>query len=100
MKAGNDGNAAPEHPRFECRFVERRAASRPASKALDQTLDTQNDQLAEFVLADEIQGPCRLEPHLVERGTTRHQIDGAILTAEAGVIHLAGYAGIADRGLK
>jgi hypothetical protein len=67
---------------------------------LDKTLDTQNDQLAEFVFADEIQGPCRLEPHLVERIAARHQIGEPTLTAEADVSHLAGFPGRSDCGFK
>src|SRR6202040_3177967 len=90
-KAGNERNAAPEHPRFERRLVERRTAPHSAAKALHETLDAQNDQLAELVFSDEIQGACRLEPHLVERITARHQIGEAMLTVEAGVNHLAGF---------
>jgi hypothetical protein len=67
---------------------------------LDETLDAQNDKLAEFVFADEIQSACRLEPHLVERITARHQIGEAMLTAEAGVNHLAGFRDRSDRGLE
>src|SRR5258707_8987281 len=100
MKAGNEGDAAPEHPRFERRLVEGRAAPRSAAKALDETLDAQNDQLAEFVFADEIQRVCRLEPHLVERIAARHQVEKAILTVEAGVNHLAGFPDRSDRGLE
>src|SRR6266702_8558564 len=100
VKAGNEGNAAPEHPRFEGRLVEGRAASRSAAKALDETLDAQNDKLAEFVFADEIQGACRLEPHLVERIAARHQIGEAMLTVEAGANHLAGFPDGSDRSLE
>src|SRR5260370_14808921 len=100
MKAGNEGDAAPEPPRLGRRLVEGRAAPRSAAKALDETLDAQDDQLTEFVFADEIQGACRLEPHLVERITARHQIGEAMLTVEAGVNHLAGFPDGSDRGLE
>src|ERR1700720_3322272 len=100
MKAGNDGNAASKQPRFERRLVEGRAAPRSAAKALDEPLDAQDDQLTEFVFADEIQGACRFEPHLVERITARHQIGEAMLTVPAGVDHLAGFRDSSDRGLE
>src|SRR5258706_11320410 len=66
VKAGNERNSAPEHPRFERRLVEGRAAPRSAAKALDETLDAQDDQLTEFVFADEIQAP----------GDSRHPLFG------------------------
>src|SRR6266404_5027573 len=100
VKAGNERNAAPEHPRFERRLVEGRAAPRSAAKALDETLDAQDDQLTEFVFADEIQGVYRLEPHLVERITARHQIGETMLPVPAGVDHLAGFRDRSDRGLE
>src|SRR5258706_2743297 len=97
MKAGNEGDAAPEHPRFERRLVEGRAAPRSAAKALDETLDAQNDQLAELVFADEVQRACRLDPHLVERIAARHQIGQPMLTLEATGNHLAGCPDGSDR---
>src|SRR6201991_87040 len=100
MEAGNDGNTAPEQPRFERRLVEGRAASRSATKTLNAALDAQDDQLTEFVFADEIQGACRFEPHLIERITARHQIGEAMLTVPAGVDHLAGFRDSSDRGLE
>src|ERR1700741_5405849 len=100
MKAGNERNAAPEYSCFERRLVEGRAATRSAAKALGETLDAQDDQLTEFVFADEIQGACRLEPHLVERITARHQIGEAMLPVPAGVDHLAGFRDSPDRGLE
>src|ERR1700751_1735565 len=100
VKAGNNGNAAPEHPRFKRRLVEGRAGPRTAAKALDETLDAQDDQLTEFVFADEIQGAGRLEPHLVERITACHQNDEASLTVEAGINHLAGFRDGSDRSLE
>src|SRR5882724_3083386 len=56
VKAGNEGNAAPEHSCFKRRLVEGRAAPRSAAKALDETLNAQDDQLTKFVFTDEIQG--------------------------------------------
>src|SRR5882672_4749611 len=100
MKAGNDWNAAPEHPRFQRRLVEGGAASRSSAKTLDETLNAQDDQLTKFVFADEIQGIYRLEPHLVERIAARHQIGDAMLTVPAGVDHLAGFPDGSDRSLE
>src|SRR5260370_41210352 len=100
MKAGNEGDAAPEPPRFERRLVEGRTAPHSAAKALHETLDAQNDQLAELVFANEIQRACRLEPHLVERIAARHQIGEAMLTVEAGVNHLASFPDGSDRSLE
>src|ERR1700716_1369006 len=100
VKAGNERNAAPEHSCFERRLVEGRAAPGSAAKAWKKTLDAQNDQLTELVFADEIQGACRLEPHLVERIAARHQIGEPMLTVIAGVNHLAGFRDRSDRGLE
>src|SRR5258705_10121393 len=100
VKAGNERNSAPEHPSFERRGVEGRVAPRSAEKALDETLDAEDDQLAELVFADEIQRACRLEPPLVERITARHQIGEAMLTVEAGVNHLAGFPDGSYRSLE
>src|ERR1700744_6480881 len=100
MEAGNDRNAAPEHPRFQRRLVERGAASRCPAKALDETLNAQDNQLTEFVFADETQGVYRLEPHLVERIAARNQIGDAMLTVPTGVAHLAGFRGRSSRGLE
>src|ERR1700692_874799 len=91
VKAGTERNAAPEHPRFERRLLEGRTAPHSAAKALHETLNAQNDQLAELVFADKIERACRLEPHLVERIATGHQIGEAMLAVEAGVNHLAGF---------
>src|SRR5258707_2602360 len=56
VKPGNERNAAPEHSCFKRRLVEGRAAPRSAAKALDETLNAQDDQLTKFVFTDEIQG--------------------------------------------
>src|SRR5260370_32302749 len=98
MKAGNDGNAAPEQPRFERRLVEGRAASRSTANTLYEALDAQDDQLTEFVFADEIQGACRFEPHLIEGITARHQIGEPMLTVPARVTHLHGFRDSSERG--
>src|ERR1700722_548009 len=66
-KAGNERNAAPEHPRFERRLVEGRTPPPSATKAWHEPLNAQDDELPELVSADETQGACRFEPHLVER---------------------------------
>src|SRR5882724_12135991 len=100
VKAGNERNSAPEHPRFERSLVKGRTAPHAAAKALHETLDAQNDQLAELVSANEIQRACRLDPHLVERIAARHQIREAMLTVEAGVNHLAGFPDGSDRSLE
>src|SRR5258707_5301793 len=100
VKTGNQGDAAPEHPRFQRRLVEGRAAPRSPAKTLDETLNAQDDQLTEFVFAHEIQGFYRLEPHLVERIAARHEIGEAMLTGEAGVNHLAGFPDRSSRGLE
>src|SRR6266446_2432273 len=100
MKAGNEGDTAPEHPRLERRLVERGAAHRSAAKGLDETLNAQNNQLAKFVFAHEIQGVSRLEPHLVERIAARHQVGKSMLTVKTGVNHLAGFPDGSNRGLE
>src|SRR3984885_14662755 len=100
MKARKERNAAPEYSCFKRSLVEGRAAPRSAAKALDETLDAQDDQLTEFVFADEIQGACRFEPHLIERITARHQIGEAMLTVPTRVDHLAGFRDRSDRGLE
>src|ERR1700692_4280976 len=55
VKAGNQGDAAPEHPRFQRSLIERGAAPRSPTKTLDETLNAQDDQLTKSVFAYDIQ---------------------------------------------
>ena len=89
---------APENSRFVP--VSSRGRRSPLRReGFGQSPGCQDDQLTEFVFADEIQGACRLKSTW-SRGSPRATIGEAMSPVPAGVDHLAGFRDSSDRGLE